>query len=659
MEAAFAHAEEIVSRFFAGWRAEPERGAIEIFGERYVLVRAASLSVEFFALVRELYGAGREGDADRFSRNLLFDLAHAIGKSDAQNFHAKMQLDDPISRLSAGPVHFAHTGWASVEIHPESVTTPDERFCLIYDHPSSFESDAWERAGERREFPVCIMNAGYSSGWCEESFGVELVASEVLCRARGDDHCRFVMAHPRRIEELVSRYIDSLPGDHARRGAHEIPDFFARKRAEEELRRSHAELEERVERRTAELRRSYDRLQQEIGERERVERELRHAHKLEAIGRLAGGIAHDFNNLMGAVTLRVARLKTRLRDDPASREDIEEIEEATGRATALTRQLLTFSRGRVTGIEAVDVSAAVSGLARTLLPLLGEDVILELDLADADVVVEAVRTQIDQVVMNLAMNAREAMPSGGRLTIATGRVTLGEPRVGVAGDIPPGDYALVEVADTGIGMNPELVTRIFDPFFTTKEHSHGTGLGLSTVYGVVQRCGGHIQVDTRPGHGTRFSLYMPASARRPAVASAPDDEAAVVGGPETVLLVEDQHRLRSSVTETLRELGYTVLATGTPAEALAIVERSGDRIELLLTDVVMPGMDGRELAARLRELKPATGVLFMSGYVPSTLGRSVTDDLQRAGLLQKPFTAEELARAVRRALDQRAKPAAD
>ncbi|MHC4403042.1 MAG: PAS domain S-box protein [Planctomycetota bacterium] len=236
IEQVFAEAEAVVSRFFAGIVHDPSQGTIEIGGERYLLVRAASLSVEFFALVRNLFGARREAEADEFARNILFDLAHAVGKSDAQTFHAKMGLEDPIARLSAGPVHFAHAGWAFVNIFPESRPSPDEDYCLIYDHPYSFEADAWLNRQPKTDAPVCVMNSGYASGWCEASFGLPLVATEILCRARGDAHCRFIMAPPERIADHVRRYLRDRPDITPRAESHAIPELFARKRMEEELR---------------------------------------------------------------------------------------------------------------------------------------------------------------------------------------------------------------------------------------------------------------------------------------------------------------------------------------------------------------------------------------------------------------------------------------
>ncbi len=238
MEPLFAKAEAVVSRYFRDRRDDPSQGTIEIFGQRYMLVRGAALSVEFFAVARELFGEGREAEADAFARNMLFDLAHAIGKSDARNFHADMGLDDPIERLSAGPVHFSHSGWAFVDILPESRPSPDKDYYLIYDHPYSFEADAWVRSGTEAGFPVCVMNSGYSSGWCEESFGVPLVAAEILCRAKGDPCCRFIMAPPERLEEHVERYMRQRPDFAQSMRSYTIPDFFARKRLEENLRRS-------------------------------------------------------------------------------------------------------------------------------------------------------------------------------------------------------------------------------------------------------------------------------------------------------------------------------------------------------------------------------------------------------------------------------------
>ena len=235
MEPLFAKAEETVAKYFGDRREDPSKGTIEISGERYVLVRAPALSVEFFALVKGLFGPAREEEAEEFARDLLFDLAHSIGKSDARNFHHKMGLADPIERLSAGPIHFAHSGWAFVDISETSRPSPDENYFLLYDHPYSFEADAWIRAGTRSKSRVCIMNAGYSSGWCEESFGVTLVASEIMCRAEGAPHCRFVMAPPHRIQEHIARQAQSQPDLPARSRAQSVPDFFGRKRLEEEL----------------------------------------------------------------------------------------------------------------------------------------------------------------------------------------------------------------------------------------------------------------------------------------------------------------------------------------------------------------------------------------------------------------------------------------
>ncbi|HEV8267305.1 MAG TPA: PAS domain S-box protein, partial [Thermoanaerobaculia bacterium] len=284
LEPLFLKAQDYVRRYFSDRVEEPARSTISISGERYILVRAASMSVEFFDLVVSLYREKGVENARAVANNILFDLAHAIGKADARSFHKKMKVDDPVEKLSAGPVHFAFAGWAFVDIFPESKPSPDENYYLVYDHPFSFESDAWVTRGRKSDAPVCIMNAGYSSGWCEESFGLPLVAAEIECVASGGQHCRFIMAPPSRIEEHLARYVGT--GDTAAAGAAAssragdrtrvtVPEFFQRKRLEDEVKKSQQDLEKRVEERTAELLSTNELLRSEIKERKRTEQQLR------------------------------------------------------------------------------------------------------------------------------------------------------------------------------------------------------------------------------------------------------------------------------------------------------------------------------------------------------------------------------------------------
>lgn len=244
MELIFQKAQGYVSKYFKNKKYDPSKGSIEIFNERYILVRAASMAVDFFEVVKGLYKDSGEEEALNVARQLLFDIAHTIGKQDAKNFHKKMKLKDPIEKLSAGPIHFSHSGWAFVDIFPESKPSPDENFYLIYDHPFSFESDSWKKAGKKSNFPVCIMNAGYSSGWCEESFCVSLVASEIMCRVKGDDVCRFIMAHPSRIEGYIKDYVKKEPGLAKRITKYEVPGFFKRKQIEEDRKKMNDMLKE-------------------------------------------------------------------------------------------------------------------------------------------------------------------------------------------------------------------------------------------------------------------------------------------------------------------------------------------------------------------------------------------------------------------------------
>jgi signal transduction histidine kinase/CheY-like chemotaxis protein len=653
--AVFEAAEDVVGRYFSERVFDPERGTIEICGERYVLVRAASLSVEFVTVVRSLFGEDRQAEADAFARNILFDLAHAIGKQDAKSFHAKMGLDDPIARLSAGPVHFAHCGWAFVDISPESRPQPNEEFMLVYDHPYSFEASAWVDARDTTTFPACVMNAGYSSGWCSASFGLTLISTEILCRARGDEACRFVMAPPSRIEAVLERYKRETPSIADRMVVQQTPDLFARKRIEEALRESRDELDLRVKMRTSELVRANALLQEESAQRAAVERRLAQSQKLEAVGRLAGGVAHDFNNLLGVVLGRCSMIQRRVTEDDPLWQDMEAIRLACRQGASLTRHLIAFSRGDAGAASLLDLNDVVRTFEKGLLTILGEDVELSLTLTPANAFLLGDGSQLEQVLLNLVVNARDAMPDGGTLDIRTDVRDL-SPTSTATGDLPAGRYVVLSVADTGGGMDEATALRMFDPFFTTKTLGGGSGLGLSTVYGIVKQSRGGISVTSRRGAGTTLTLFFPhADTAHEADTRSVDGFGAAPASVRRaeergvqILLVEDQAALRSTMEEALLEAGHKVVATGDPLMAAALVEHGDLDLDVLVTDIVMPKLGGRQLAARIREKKPLARILFISGYdqdAEAQRGGQVTDI--DAPLLAKPFGIDELLRAIR------------
>jgi two-component system cell cycle sensor histidine kinase/response regulator CckA len=386
--------------------------------------------------------------------------------------------------------------------------------------------------------------------------------------------------------------------------------------------------------------------------REREE-QLRQAQKMEAVGQLAGGIAHDFNNLLMVIQGDSELILRRLPAEHAMRRNAEGIREASQQAASLTRQLLAFSRKQVLAPRIVDPNQIVANMHGMLQRLLGETIQLELVAAPDTGLVKADPGQLEQVIMNLAVNARDAMPDGGRLTIATGELELDSSAAREHSEAAPGRYVMLQVSDTGTGMDQATRTRLFEPFFTTKEQGKGTGLGLSTVYGIVKQSGGHIWVQSEIGRGSTFKICLPVAEEEVSIAEAPalaEVEAEPVRGAETILLVEDARRVREVVREILEMNGYAILEARNGSEALEIATTHTGPIHLMVTDVVMPHMSGRELAQRLAAVRPETRVLFMSGYTDDAIVRHGVLE-EGTAFLSKPFTPDSLSTKVREVLN--------
>ena len=397
----------------------------------------------------------------------------------------------------------------------------------------------------------------------------------------------------------------------------------------------------------------------DISEQRRLQRELNQTQRLESLGRLAGGVAHDFNNLLGVIINYAVFIAEQAADHRGDGDwssiahDADEIRQAGERATRLTRQLLAFARRELVRPEVLDCNRVITDVEELLQRTLGEHIELQLDLADDVWPVLADPGQLEQVLVNLAVNARDALPSGGQLTIETMNTTVDERYARLHPDVAPGRYVCLLVSDTGTGMNSEIAERAFEPFFTTKRPGEGTGLGLATVYGIVHQAGGHIFLDSDLGVGTTVNVLLPIStATSPITSRAPKDTMQqVLGRGETVLVVEDEDAIRAVVERILRQSHYEVLTAAHADDALTLA-RDHASIDVLLTDVIMPGMSGRELATELRSVLPNVKVLYMSGYALPALATQGTLDAD-VDLVEKPFSATTLLRALRQVLDIR------
>ncbi len=497
----------------------------------------------------------------------------------------------------------------------------------------------WKADARLKSVPFVVYTATYVAPEDEE-LALKLGADAFLLKPTEPDELLS------RLKSVEARTTPTVPASEEPAGG-----------SEGGLLREYSEtLIRKLEQKTVELEQTNRALERDIAARvlaeaalERAEAKLRQAQKMEAMGQLAGGVAHDFNNLLSVIVGHAALALEEMAPDNPQKTDLEAIRRAGDRAVTLTRQLLVFSRQQLLEPRVLRLGQVVAEFAKILPRLLGEDIELSTSTRASAGKVHADASQIEQIVMNLAVNARDAMPRGGKLRIEVSDVRLEASHAESHPNLEPGPYAVLTVADSGIGMDAATRERIFEPFFTTKEQGKGTGLGLSTVFGIVKQSRGHIEVLSEVGAGATFKVYLPCTER--AVESRPSVPAAtVLRGSETILLVEDDEHVRTLNAAILRRGGYVVLEAKDGAAALLESERLDAPIQLLLTDVIMPGMNGRELAEAIGKTRPETKVLYLSGYASDSIVRHGVLDVGVA-FLQKPATPTSLLLKVREVLD--------
>lgn len=625
----FDVAQETVRKFFSLARTDPTHATIEVSGERYVLLRASSLSVDFLTTVKNLYSDYGEDEAFAIGRSFLFDISHVIGMEDAKNFQKKMGVTDPIAKLSAGPVHFAYSGWAFVEIDPESTPTPTEDFFLKYNHPFSFEADSWLKAGQRSKYPVCIMSSGYSSGWCEESFGMPLTAIELTCKAAGHDKCSFIMAPPHKIEEHLGRHVNDRMSSHI---SLNIPSFFERKRVEEEMRAARQKAEDS------------DRL------------------KSEFLRNMSHEIRTPMNGVIGMTELVLETELTDLQRDylSAARDSAESLMETIN-------HVLDFSKIEADAIELNPQPFDLGqSLEETMKPffLSGETkgIAVSWNVAEdvpARLIGDEVRLR--QVIVNLVGNAIKFTDQGrvdvnvllDKLDRAKHLVTLH-----------------FQISDTGIGIPSNKLDSIFDPFVqvdtSTTRRFGGTGLGLAISSQLVHLMNGRIWCKNNEQAGSsfhfiaEFRLAVDDATNEPAR----DSESAVPTAaiPTNDLEVSHTRRLRillaedSRVNQTLakgmlRRWGHAITIANNGREAVELWRNSPTSFDLILMDVLMPELDGLEATAAIRKIEQPTGRHIPIVAITALALKGDRESCLNAGMddyISKPISKDDLQQVINR-----------
>jgi len=642
LEETFRTAQDYVRKYFSRWEQDPTRARIEFSGERYILIRAASMSTEFFDLVSSLYRDRGPRNARLAAHGFLFDVAHALGKADAASFHERMGVTDPVEKLSAGPVHFAYAGWARVSILPESTPSPDEDYFLTYDHPDSFEAEAWLESGKKPDFPVCVMNAGYSSGWCEESFGIPLVAAEVTCMAMGDQSCRFVMAPPSRIQE----HLEAIqPRGEARGwsgwGRLEVPEVFRCKRLEDELARARDELEQRVEKRTieverrnVELRLANERL--EDLQRARAEFVATMSHELRTplvtgLGYVEmllegslGPLSEEGRAGMGVAQRNLQRLAVLV-------DDILSYHRLTGRDEGAKPQLSAFDIGWLCR-ECCEGFLVRSGRG-------GEKPAVSVPEGLPPVVAD--EGMVRRVLANLLDNAGRHAGAGARIWVAVERME-GEVRV--------------SVNDDGKGMPPDALSVPVDPFLGPDSSGRSLGLGLSIVSRLLAAHGSELDLASEEGRGTTASFVLPLGpagieTAHPAARPHPEPPGLQPGGPagRRILVLEDDEDTADFVELALSSEGYRVSKAPSAEEALAALER--ETVDLMLVDFTLPGMSGVEFCRRVKgEAGTSRIPLYMFTARAEPARRAEATEAGCDGYLVKPISVNTLLERVKEAL---------